>query len=181
MNLDHIEDDLLQRYFDGELSNRPLQQVKEHLDKCHVCQKRQQSLVQLHSLLAQNALNLAEQIDFNRLYGRISSEISRQKSATFSERLRAWWDSLQLWQPQVWAPVSALAVAGVLIAVVSISRHDKIASDRASGSPNTASSSEIIRVDFGGKPGTVFEVALAEGTRTAVVWINDDVEDLGIQ
>jgi hypothetical protein len=40
-----------------------------------------------------------------------------------------------------------------------------------------AVSSEIEQVDFGGKPGTVFEIALADGVSTPVVWINDDVQE----
>jgi hypothetical protein len=37
-------------------------------------------------------------------------------------------------------------------------------------------SSEIVQVDFGGNAGTVFEIALADGVSTPVVWINDDVQ-----
>ena len=40
-----------------------------------------------------------------------------------------------------------------------------------------AVSSEVEQVDFGGKPGTVFEIALADGVSTPVVWINDDVQE----
>ena len=34
--------------------------------------------------------------------------------------------------------------------------------------------SEIVQADFGVNTGTIFEVALAEGESTQVVWINED-------
>jgi hypothetical protein len=37
--------------------------------------------------------------------------------------------------------------------------------------------SEISQVDFGNSNGTVFEIALADGVSTPVVWINDDPQD----
>lgn len=38
--------------------------------------------------------------------------------------------------------------------------------------PNTRS--EVVEVDFGSHSGTVFDVAMDDGTSTPVVWINDD-------
>jgi hypothetical protein len=37
--------------------------------------------------------------------------------------------------------------------------------------------SEVVQVDFGDNAGTVFEIALAEGVSTPVVWINDELEE----
>jgi hypothetical protein len=34
--------------------------------------------------------------------------------------------------------------------------------------------SEIVQVDFGSNTGTVFEIALADGASTPVIWINDE-------
>lgn len=36
-------------------------------------------------------------------------------------------------------------------------------------------SSEVVQVDFGEHTGTVFEIAVADGVSTPVVWINDDL------
>jgi hypothetical protein len=37
--------------------------------------------------------------------------------------------------------------------------------------------SEISQLDFGESNGTVFEIALADGISTPVVWINDESQD----
>lgn len=41
-------------------------------------------------------------------------------------------------------------------------------------SSTTGAHSEVVQVDFGASSGTVFEIALADGASTPVVWINDE-------
>jgi anti-sigma factor RsiW len=186
MRVDHVEDDILQRYFDGELSGKRCEGVQEHLESCELCQKRQESLSKLHELFAQNAEELARDVNFDLLYRRVASEIARQKPAGLLEKLRAWWEGLNAWQPRVWAPATAVALAAVALVVFTRPREPELL-ESANGKQTpqsmvaATSSSEIVRVDFGDKAGTVFEVALAEGITTAVIWINDDIENLGIQ
>ena len=45
-------------------------------------------------------------------------------------------------------------------------------SEAAAAAAKTASS-EVVQVDFGNNAGTVFDVALSDGSSTAVIWIND--------
>jgi anti-sigma factor RsiW len=189
MQLDHIEDDLLQRYHDGELTGGRFERVKQHLKSCAICQKRQRSLAKLHELFTIHAEELSRDVNFDALYSKVAEEISRQKPAGILEKLLAWWDGLPLWKPQVWAPATAAAVAGITIAVLNTHWQDRSLRKVAGGqkspgsiiAPASALGSEIVRVDFGDKPGTVFEVALAEGASTAVIWINDETDDSGMQ
>jgi hypothetical protein len=37
--------------------------------------------------------------------------------------------------------------------------------------------SEVVEIDFGNNAGTVFEIALSDGSSTPVVWINDDDDE----
>jgi anti-sigma factor RsiW len=189
MRLDHIEDDLLQRYHDGELTGGRSEQVKQHLDSCAICQKRQQSLTRLHELFAIHSEEVARDVNFDFLYSKVAAEISRQQPAGILDKLFAWWDGLRFWKPQVWAPATAVALAGITIVVLNTHWQDRSLRQVAGGQKSPGSmiaaasalGSEIIRVDFGDRPGTVFEVALAEGATTAVVWINDETDNSGMQ
>lgn len=40
--------------------------------------------------------------------------------------------------------------------------------------PEPSAGSEVVQVDFGQSAGTVFEIALDDGSSTPVIWINDD-------
>jgi len=103
---------------------------------------------------------------------------------------------------QLWAPAAGLAAAAALLMVVGRQAPDaeraadpaaqkvavptkppKVAEPGIEPEPRkremalAAAGSEIVQVDFGDNTGTVFEIALAEGVSTPVVWINDDFEE----
>jgi anti-sigma factor RsiW len=187
MQLEHIQDDLLQRYYDGELTGKRSERVRNHLQECQLCQKRQQSLARLHGLFQLNAEQIARDVDFDLLYRRVASQIERQQPAGLIEKLQAWWDGIPLWRPQVWAPATAVAFAAIAIVVLNARWREQGSLESTRGrkqprslvaeAPASAAGSEVVRVDFGDKPGTVFEVALAEGVTTAVVWINDETDN----
>jgi predicted phosphoribosyltransferase len=100
---------------------------------------------------------------------------------------------------RVWAPAGglALAAAAALAMVLKSSeapgeeeitaRKGGIAPDvdreklnreevriAANEPPAESNASEVVQVDFGSNTGTVFEIALADGASTPVVWINED-------
>jgi len=113
-------------------------------------------------------------------------------------------ESLEHNPMKVWAPVGGFAVAAIaLITVLSqssspsvddeqeLARRGVIAEERerkrermmlaqaadpvtADDSAEAANASEVVQVDFGSNTGTVFEIALAGGASTPVVWINDE-------
>ena len=195
MRLGHPKDDLLQRFHDGEISDASSRSVQQHLDECRDCRQRHQSLVKLHNLIAMNAEQIARDVDFDRLFNRVKADIARQRQAGLWEKVQIWWENeLQLWRPQVWAPAAAVAVTAAVLIAVNVTGSGPVSDNMVSGTKvrrsmpaaipgpaQEAPASEVVEVDFGDKPGTVIEVALADGVSTPVVWINDDVEDSVIQ
>jgi hypothetical protein len=210
VNQEHLEDELLQRHFDGDLRPTRATEVEQHLQACSQCNQRHRALVTLHGMVALAAEESARSVDFDALYGRIERGIREQRTPSLSERLAVWWRDLAEQRPgQVWVPAgAALAAAVVLVLVFSgdpapppvarvhtpaqndepvdddaldVAPAPQTVSDTApalrggASSDSAASSSEIVQVDFGSNAGTVFEIALADGKSTPVVWINDDL------
>lgn len=166
----HIEEELLNRYFDGDLAGESASTVATHLSQCGSCQSRLSTLQSLHDAITARAEESAREhdIDFDALFGRIERgihaapapiDLSARRAATHKPR-----------PARIWASAAgALAVAaGVLFAVR--------AGLQGTGGEN--SNIEIEQVAFNDDyGGTVFEVALAEGVSTRVVWINDYDDD----
>jgi anti-sigma factor RsiW len=196
VNQEHLEDELLQRHFDGDLRPGRAAEVKQHLEGCTVCSQRQRALVALHGMVVMAAEESARGVDFEALYAKIEHGIREQRTPSLSERLAVWWRDLAEQRPgQVWVPAGAALAAAVVLVMVfrgepvpeptahhqqAPAQHEEPADELAAApAPHAAasieSSSEIVQIDFGSNAGTVFEIALADGKSTPVVWINDDL------
>ena len=195
---DHLEEELLHRYFDGELRPARAATVMQHLERCPQCSERHRALAALRGMIDLAADESSRNVDFEALYGRIERGIREQRAPGLLERLGVWWRDLSEQRPgQVWVPAAALVAAAVVVVVWTKSTAPVAPAPQVrapSGAlpspfdPGTmppkppptalaaAGNSEIVQVDFGGNAGTVFEIALADGVSTPVVWINDDVQ-----
>jgi anti-sigma factor RsiW len=154
----HLEEELLQRYFDGDLDAGEASQVASHLAECEACATRERSLAALRVSMGVLAEESARDVDFDALFGRIERGIAESAPRGVHANRRP----ARLWLPAV----GVLAAAAALLMFL-----------RSGPPPN--SSTEIEEVAFGEWGGTVFEVALADGASTKVVWINDEYEDDG--
>jgi anti-sigma factor RsiW len=154
----HLEEELLQRYFDNDLLADEASQVASHLAECEACAARQRSLRALRVGVGVLAEESARDVDFDALFGRIERGIAESAPRGARARTRV---------KRVWLPaMGALAAAAALVMFLQ-------------GGPPSNASTEIEEVAFGEWGGTVFEVALADGASTKVVWINDEYEDDG--
>jgi len=188
MNTVHLEDELLQRYFDGELSNGSATEVKQHLESCAECQRRHRSLTRLHKLINVTATDAAKGVDFDALFGRIEAGVEEESEQRKVVSIQEWLSSTRLRKPLLVAPL-AIAAAAALFIIFQNARSEQFARDNygqkngektalvESQIPQQPPNSEVVEVDFGVNSGTVFEIALAEGVSTPVVWINDDSDD----
>jgi anti-sigma factor RsiW len=195
VNDDHLEEELLNRYFDGELRPARAATVAQHLERCPECSARHQALVALRGMIDMAAEESGRNVDFEALYGRIERGIREQPAPGWLDRVRVYWRDLSEQRPgQVWVPATALLAAAAVLLVwlnaPSPAAGPQAETGAGSSPPPTApvppppepppapatGSSEIVQVDFGGNAGTVFEIALADGVSTPVVWINDDVQ-----
>lgn len=190
MHTGHLEDELVQRFFDGELSNGSAVEVRQHLDNCQECLHRYRSLERLHRYINIAAQEISSEVDFERLYNDIESGVNdsiRSDNVIPIQRLIIRSKSKMA---KVLLPAALAAAAVFLFIILQESPKENVighSSDRTRspktvlverGKPLPLPNSEVIQVDFGEHTGTVFEIALAEGVSTPVVWINDEMEEM---
>ena len=200
--MEHVQEDALNMHFDGELAPAEAASVQRHLATCPECTKRLSSLQRLREMIAMSAEQVASQVDFDAMFGRVEQGWKAAPSPGLLERVTLWvTESLQHNPVKVWAPVGGFAVAAAVLMLV-LSRSDGpgegetarrgvIAEEREPKrermmvaetekpkakviDPAESNASEVVQVDFGSNTGTVFEIALADGASTPVVWINDE-------
>ena len=190
MSAEHIEDEQLQQYFDGELSKKPAALVERHLSGCESCTERQTSLVQLSRMIGIAAEDMARDVNFENLYYRVKQGVKQKEAPGLTEQITVWWDEFVEHQSQVWMPATgAIAVAAAVLLTLYLpgtpmddvpvegSTAERVhtpAEGPTAIPPEPPASTEITDVDFGDNAGTVFAIALAEGVSNQVIWIDDE-------
>jgi anti-sigma factor RsiW len=204
----HLQEELLHRYFDGELRSTEAETVRGHLASCEHCAARHTALSSLQRMITTAAEHASLEVDFDRAFARIEREVraeARAKPEGLFERLTAWVQKASKERPElIWAPaLGAVAAAALLVVLGRDGGGSQVAtptdpavepatevavaagngaqqgtagSQPAAGLPEGAlamASSELVQVDFGGGTGAVFEVAVADGVSTPVIWINE--------
>jgi hypothetical protein len=199
----HLAEETLQQLHDGELENGGETEARQHLQQCAQCREKLRKLQKLHDLINLAAEDMSSQVDFDALYGRITEGVSGQKpGAGEVVSLQSWRDRVRNSGAQVWLPMAVAAAAVIGFVAHFASTGDEVIDEQAGGkrpgktmlastsgrsagdAPAMESppqeeppNSEISQVDFGDSNGTVYEIALADGISTPVVWINDEPQD----
>jgi anti-sigma factor RsiW len=192
-------EELLQQYFDGELAPAQAAEVEAQLGRDTNYAARYDSLLRLRELITLSAEEISSEVDFDSLYGRIESDVQGERGAPGAlERLSVLWN--ELWEHRRALALGVpVAVTAALVIVLWPDRglapshpgpvaHTPTQPQAAEAETQEvtryetptrpqqalAQNSEIVQVDFGDNTGTVFEIALADGVSTPVVWINDE-------
>jgi anti-sigma factor RsiW len=182
MTTPHIDDDLLQRYFDGDLPEGEADEVRRTVEASDDARAQLDRLDRLGRLMRLAADDLSLDVGTEDLYARVSQDVKagdrraalrpieggrgrRMAVATGMGLALAAAVTLALLQPWQASPGTPVAEAPVRDALPAL----------AGGAEQPGrQGSEVLEVDFGGNTGTVFEVQGAAGQPLAVVWINDD-------
>lgn len=179
-----LDDEMLQRLLDGDLNAREAKQVRDVIARSEADAARYRSFERLHGLMRAAADDMAADLDSDAMFRNIEAGIAKDQPGVL-EQLKVWLSEFFEHRSQVWMPMAGAGVvaAAVLLTVYSPERTPEEPSVVAGGGEPAAvvvepvapaPSSEIVQVDFGANTGTVFEIALAGGKSTPVVWINDD-------
>ena len=181
---EHIDDDKLQRLFDGDLTEGEEKILRRDIAKSDVERARIAQMDRLGDLIRLSGEEVGANIDANALFARIEEGVAADKSP----RLELIGD-----QPKRQRTVGVVAVGFAMAAAVALVFYLMPGAD-----PNLASNpmddrrevlvendlpmveihppagSAVEQVDFGSNTGTVFEVEGAEGQPLAVVWIAEE-------
>jgi hypothetical protein len=177
-----LDDETLQRYFDGELPVKQAQAVQKLVEGSPDAQRRLRELARLGDLIRMAAAEAARDLDSDVLFSRVEAGIREQKALGFGEHLRVLSAEWREHRRGVLVPMLGAAVAAAAaLAIVLVPRHvEEPGVGSRPVSPDLggviAHGTRIENVDFGSNTGTVFEID-NEGVAAAVVWIAEDDEE----
>lgn len=191
MATNHIADELLQRFFDGDLRDAQASEVQGHIDGCAQCAASHRSLVVLSEMFRVAAEEAGAGVDFEALYRRVEDG-AHTANVSFIDQVKVRVSELIEHQQQLWMPAAgSLAVAAAVLLAMNVdglvgnppppvADGPKVVKPPPPEPPAMHASmipTEIVAIDFGSNTGTVFQIDVADGVSTAVVWINDEVEE----
>lgn len=175
-----LDDDTLQRYYDGSLSPDEQRGVARAVAENPGARRRLSELSRLSELMRQPGTRATAELDSDALFAAIETGIQREQQLGVGARLRVvaseWYEHKKAVVVPALASM-AVAAAALLTFLVPHGLDDPGTLQEPS-SPMAAliHGSSIENVDFGASTGTVFEVE-SEGVRAAVVWIADEDEE----
>jgi hypothetical protein len=181
-----LDDDTLQRYFDGDLSPLEASSVRNEIAASPEARARLEELRKLSEMMKAAADEFAGGLDGDALFANIQGGIANDR-AEGGERLRV--VASEWFEHRKATLVSMVGVAAVAAAaLLTVTRDRPAANDelarsapapreerRAALAANDVHGTRIENVDFGESTGTVFEIE-DQGVATAVVWIADEEE-----
>ncbi len=190
MQAEHLDDELLQRHYDGDLDRTEAARADEHLQTCDACASKLAALTHLATLLASDAEHAAANADFAGMFERIEQNIARDAGQNSGAKVVSL-EARRNKRPMAVASTLLAGLAAAAAVVLMVYRpgggntipDEPVAGGSPSGSAQTAPAptaanapghSEVVQADFGSNAGTVFDISLADGSSTPVVWINDD-------
>lgn len=196
-DLEKLGDEILQRYFDGDLDEAEASDFERELEASAELQGQLRSLGRLReALMASAEEGLVDFPDGDELFASIQGTLEGEKKLG-RQNLELLEGGLSAHPPsaaptpirrggvRTYGVVLALAAAAVL-AVLTLGGEDEVAVTPAPEPDvavedgtialieNTPAGSEVLEVDFGGNTGTVFNIEGSSGQPIAVVWISDD-------
>ncbi|HEX5657809.1 MAG TPA: hypothetical protein VFX59_11470 [Polyangiales bacterium] len=183
-----LDDDLLQRFYDGDLTPLEEHGVQAQIEADPAAQRRLAELGRMTELLREGTAELGGKLESNALFAAIERELQQPSRVPTRTRLRVLsseWLQHRRGTVVYLAGTAALAAA-TLLAVLRPSTQVTDdngglvlapGEERAPVVPTEEAialhGSSVEDVDFGANTGTVFELD-NEGVAVAVVWISDD-------
>lgn len=182
--MEHLDDDKLQRYFDGELTEGEATVMRRDIEASDLEKARIRQLERLGELMVFDAEEIASDIDSDALFASIEAGIAQE-----GPRLQLIEGARRKQQAGV-AVAVAVAIAAAVALVLLLKPP---ATDVAETHPmdddreiivhhdetemhivHPPAGSEVVRIDFGSNTGTIFQVEGNHGQPLAVVWIDED-------
>ncbi|MEM9074742.1 MAG: hypothetical protein AAGE52_39970 [Myxococcota bacterium] len=186
--MEHLDDDKLQRYFDGELTEGEETVMRRAVEESPLEQARIAQLENLGNLIRFSAEETARSVDTEGLFHKIEKGIA----AAPNPRLQVIQGAKRKRRTGV-AVAATLAIAAAVTLVVllqpgeggNVAEHpmddprERIAGptiedDHPIVEVHRPAGSEVVRIDFGRNTGTHFSVVGDHGQPLAVVWIDEE-------
>jgi anti-sigma factor RsiW len=154
---------LLEKYFDGETTDKEKLLVEGHLHDCRVCRDALKSMEDLRVFIRTPIEEAAEKEDFPWVWQKIEREIRSQEKLTWWQSLRSWLDVSPLFKKKVWVP--AVATLVVLLFVTGQIIFRKI--------PSYPDSSVVEYIESETNNVMIYNL---EKAKVTVIWVFDEPE-----
>jgi len=106
---------LLDKYFDGETSQREQEAVETHLKQCPACQERLKFMSEIKGAFQRPVLEALEKETFPWLWEKIEREIRFKPRETLWESIKGWFEITPFLKKRVWIPATVVATLLILL------------------------------------------------------------------
>jgi hypothetical protein len=107
--------ELLEKYFDHEVTDRERFLVEDHLQGCPACRDALTSMEGLRTLIKVPVEEATQNEDLPWVWQKIEREIRLQEKVSWWQSLRSWLDLSPLFKKKIWIPAVATAVVFLLL------------------------------------------------------------------
>ena len=115
------DEELLQRYVDGEVSTAEAERLEASLKDSAELRQRHQELLRFRELMRASAEEMMTQVHSDALFARIERGIEAQGPSSAFERMKLWLGEFFQHRAGVWMPAAgATAMAAVVLLKVSL-------------------------------------------------------------
>ena len=183
-----LNEKLLARYYDGELSPKKDRQVEQLLRQSPEHQESLRKMTQIGDLLRMANEETVDRVSFEGFAQQVEAGIAEERASRLSEKVKVWLQEFGTYRKPIWGPSAVLvasAIAVLLILPLTTSRPGEpetpaiaqngtwMASDEASRAGSTIESVTFDDTDKSGQD--KFEVSKVDGQNGSigVVWIVD--------
>ena len=183
--MEHLDDDKLQRYFDGELTDGEATVMRRDIEASDLEKARIRQLERLGELMVFDAEEIAGDLDSDALFAGIEAGIAQE-----GPRLQLIEGARRKQQAGVAVAVAvAIAAAVALVLLLKPPAEDNLVERHPMDTEqeiivhhdetelhivHPPAGSEVVRIDFGSNTGTIFQVEGNHGQPLAVVWIDEE-------
>jgi anti-sigma-K factor RskA len=156
--------DLLDKYFDREVTEEERTMMEGHLSQCQACRDVLTAMDGLRHLIKDPVDKHDQEENFHWVWQKIEREIQRKEEPAWKEFLGRWLDVGLFLRRRVWIPAAAVAVAIVIALTPYFFRESP---------PSSSDFSVVEYVESQSHNVMVYESE--KGTMT-VIWLLDDQE-----
>ena len=159
--------ELLERYFDGEVTGEERSLVGGHLSNCQTCQDALKSMEGLRHLIKAPVDELDQKENFYWVWQKIEREIQSKEKSAWKETIWRWLDAMPMLRKRVWVPAAAMIVAILLALAPSLFKK-------------TISPSDLSVVEYVESQSYNVMVYESEKGNVTVIWLLESPEGEGL-
>jgi anti-sigma factor RsiW len=151
---------LLEKYFDQEVTDEERRFVEGHLQDCLACRDALTSMEGLRTLIKAPVEEAIQQEDFPWVWQKIEREIRLQEKVSWWQSFRSWLDLSHFFKKKVWIPAVATAVVLLFLSTQVIFKK----------TPSYSEASVVKYIESQTYNIMVYE---SENTKMTVIWLFD--------